>query len=292
MTALLHLCAGDLALTLAPDVGGSIARFDHLGGGTRIPIMRSADAPAHATDAACFPLVPYSNRIRGGRFTFRRREVVLAPNMPGDSSPLHGQGWLSAWTVASSSLAAAELLFAHEAGEWPWAYEARQQFSLDAEGLDVTLTCRNRSDTPMPCALGLHPYFPCTPQTRLATVVTGAWTIDSDVLPVALVPATGRYDLAGRLVCGQDLDNGFDGWGSMARITDPALPFAVEMRSADAGRFQLYSPPEGGLFVAEPVQSANAALNAPEEEWPALGMAILAPGEEVRIHARVDVVPA
>ena len=46
-------------------------------------------------DAASFPLVPYVNRIRGGRFTFRGREVRLAPNMAGDPSPLHGQGWLN-----------------------------------------------------------------------------------------------------------------------------------------------------------------------------------------------------
>ena len=50
-------------------------------------------------DAASFPLVPYVNRIRDGRFTFRGREVRLAPNMAGDPSPLHGQGWLSPWTV-------------------------------------------------------------------------------------------------------------------------------------------------------------------------------------------------
>ena len=48
---------------------------------------------------ASFPLVPYVNRIRGGRFTFRGREVRLAPNMAGDPSPLHGQGWLSPWQV-------------------------------------------------------------------------------------------------------------------------------------------------------------------------------------------------
>ena len=47
---------------------------------------------------ASFPLVPFVNRIRGGRFTFRGREVRLAPNMAGDPSPLHGQGWLNPWT--------------------------------------------------------------------------------------------------------------------------------------------------------------------------------------------------
>lgn len=34
----------------------------------------------------------------------------------------------------------------------------------------------------------------------------------------------------------------------------------------------------GGLFVAEPVSHANAAMNAPEECWSELGMEILEPG--------------
>ena len=64
------------------------------------------------------------------------------------------------------------------------------------------------------------------------------------------------------------------------------------MSSRDAVFFQLYSPPEGRLFVAEPVTHANAALNAPEEEWPNLGMRVLAPGEEMTLEMRLDVTPA
>ena len=86
--------------------------------------------------------------------------------------------------------------FRHEAGEWPWDYEARQQFALDERGLSLRLTCRNASDDPMPCGLGQHPYFPCGPETTIDTHVTHAWTIDEHVLPVEKVPASGRFDLA------------------------------------------------------------------------------------------------
>ncbi len=174
-------------------------------------------------DAASFPLVPYVNRIRGGRFTFRGREVRLAPNMAGDPSPLHGQGWLNPWAVAEADERRAVLGFRHDPGEWPWAYEARQEFALDERGLSIGLTCRNTSDEPMPCGLGQHPYFPCGPETELDTQVTHAWTVDEQVLPVDRVVADGRYDLRERLVCGQGLDNGFDGWTGEARMSDPEL---------------------------------------------------------------------
>lgn len=216
---LTHLRAGKLGLVLAPETGGAIARFDWIDGALRMPILRGATGGlSRVLDAACFPLVPFVNRVRGGAFSFRGREVRLTPNMAGDPSPLHGQGWLAPWDVMAHRPAAAELRFRHEAGEWPWAYEARQRFGLDDGGLDVALSCRNLSDEPMPCGLGLHPYFPCTAATRIDTGVTHAWTIDEHVLPVEKVPATGRFDLSDRAVCAQALDHGFGGWSGCAHI--------------------------------------------------------------------------
>ena len=83
----------------------------------------------------------------------------------------------------------ATLSFRHEAGEWPWAYEARQRFKLDEGALNLELDCRSLSHTPMPCGLGFHPYFPCGSGTVLDTDVEVAWTIDDKVLPVERVPA-------------------------------------------------------------------------------------------------------
>lgn len=290
---MIRLSSSSLELLLAPALGGSIARFDHVEGARRTPVLRGVEgAPVHILEAASFPLVPFCNRIRGGRFAFRGRDIQLTPNMPGDPSPLHGHGWLAAWEVEAATPVSADLVFQHRAGEWPWAYQARQAFRLDEAGLGVRLSCRNLSDGPMPCGLGQHPYFPCDSETRLATAVDSVWTVDEQVLPVDKVPAAGRYGLTDRLVCGQGLDNGFGGWGGTARITAPNLPFAIEMSSPDAGFFQLYSPIKGGLFVAEPVSHANAALNAPEEEWPALGLRVLAPGEEMSLDMRVAVLLA
>lgn len=289
--ARLRLAAGALAADVLPGVGGSIARFDRLGAAARQPLLRGTDAAAPAVlDTGCFPLVPFANRIRGGRFQCDGREVHLQPNMAGDASPLHGQGWLAAWQVEAANEASCTLTYRHEAGEWPWRYEARQHIALDQAGLSLTLRCRNLSAERMPCALGYHPYYPCDAETVLDTEVASAWTIDAAVLPVANVPATGRYDLRQRRICGQDLDNGFDGWGGSARIAWQGEEAGLVLSSPDAGRFQVYSPAAGGLFVAEPVQNANAALNQPQERWPALGIVLLEEGQELVLHARFDVV--
>ena len=288
-----RLHSGSLELVLSPSVGGSIASFEWLDDCLRaFPLMRRCHSgSANVLDTASFPLVPFVNRIRGSRFTFRGREIILAPNMAGDPSVLHGQGWRNPWQVLFSAEQEAELAYEHEAGEWPWTYEARQHFALDDGGMTVCLSCLNASADPMPCGLGQHPYFPCGQETLLDTQVECAWEIDEQVLPVAKVPAEGRFDLRHRKVCGQGLDHGFGGWSGTAGLSDPDWPAVLAMSSPDAHFFQLYSPEEGGLFVAEPVSHANAALNAPEEQWAELGLRVLDPGEEMSLTMRIDVSP-
>ena len=284
------LRAGPLEMSLCPSKGGSISRLRYIFGGTVTPVLRGSDRPPeNILDAGNFPLVPFVNRISGGTFRFRGRTVTLGPNMAGDPSPLHGQGWLSGWELISASDTEALIEFHHRAGEWPWEYRARQQFTLSPEALEIRLSCVNASADPMPCGLGQHPYFQCTDRTRLQTHVTHAWTIDEHVLPVERVAATGRFDLSDVAVCGLGLDHGFGGWDGRATMSDPAWPFELVMSGPDAGFFQLYSPSEGGLFVAEPVTHANDALSADEADWAELGMRILEPGEEMSLLTRLEV---
>ena len=290
--AVVTLSAGSLRLSLSPFVGGAISAFEWVGADRAHPILRKCPDPLEKVlDAASFPLVPFVNRIRGGAFTFRGREVRLAPNMAGDPSPLHGQGWINPWTVDAVDRTSAALSFNHDSGEFPSGYEAKQDFRLDERGLSIALSCRNTGIEPMPCGLGQHPYFPCGAETRIDTQVSHVWTIDEHVLPIERVPATGRYDLRDRSVCGQGLDHGFAGWGGEARLSDPNWPYEIRLSSPDAHFFQLYSPADGGIFVAEPVSHANAALNAPEAEWSELGIRVLEPGATMSLAMRLDVIP-
>jgi aldose 1-epimerase len=286
MTEDLILRAEGVEAGLRPGVGGALTHFTDLTGPEPIDLLRRA-APGFTDvlDSSLFPLVPYCNRIRDGRFSFGGHDVRLAPNLPGQKHPLHGQGWRGVWTVVEAGVSSAELVFEHPAGEWPWAYEARLKAWLKDRALNITLDCKNLADDVMPCGLGLHPYYPCDAQTVLDTHVTDVWTVDDEVMPVACIPATGRYDVQQRRVCGLGLDNGYDGWSGEALISWPNKGRALRLSSM-APRFQLFSPPEGGLIAAEPVTNANAALNRPEGEWERLGLWLLKPGHSASMSAR------
>src|SRR5438552_1041368 len=119
----LTLTAGKTRLSLSPSIGGAICGFEWAEKGESRSILRKCHTPLEKVlDAASFPLVPYVNRIRGGTFQFRGRDIRLAPNMAGDPSPLHGQAWLNPWKTEEVDERRAVLTFYHNAGEWPWAY--------------------------------------------------------------------------------------------------------------------------------------------------------------------------
>ena len=64
---MIALAAGDWRATLKPERGGAMLTLDWRGR----PVFRPT--PEDATDileTACFPLVPYANRIADGRFHF------------------------------------------------------------------------------------------------------------------------------------------------------------------------------------------------------------------------------
>jgi aldose 1-epimerase len=285
----LILRADGLEAGLKPHVGGAFTHFVDLAGPEPVDLLRRGGADfGDVLDSAGFPLVPFCNRVRDGRFSFRGTEIRLPPNLPGQKHPLHGQGWRAAWHVVEAGDSFAQLAFRHEAADWPWTYHSRLTVMLKDRGLEVALACRNLSDRPMPCGLGLHPYFPCDARTELDTGVEAVWTIDDEIMPVDRIPATGRYNLARRKVCGQDLDNGYDGWSGEMVLRWPDRGRGLRMTSR-APRFQLYSPSAGGRIAAEPVTNANGALNRPEEEWASLGLWVLQPDERAELTARFAV---
>lgn len=293
----LILRAGNLEVGLAPDVGGSVTHFSRQIGVSTFHLLRPApERFDEARLAACYPLVPFSNRVRNGSFDLHGQCICLSPNMPGQKHPLHGLGWRRPWLLSEHDGAHAELVFRYEAGEWPWTFEARQRFELDQAGLSITLSVRNLAADRMPAGLGFHPYFLCDRNTTLDASTTSVWLTDDELIPTTREPVHGRYALRNRPMLEQSLDNGYEGWDGEARIHWGPVGLRILARSTQF--FQAFSPrpgaglyvPEGwGVFVAEPVTHANAALNRPYTEWAQAGLRMLREGEATALNIRFEV---
>src|SRR5260221_9862012 len=120
---LIELGAGDLRAEVWPAVGGSLGAFHADTGGGRLDFVRPATGESVAREGplamGSFPLVPYSGRIRDGRFTFAGRQVALPLNFPPARHSIHGHGWQAPWSVAEVAPDRAVLDYPYGAGEWP-----------------------------------------------------------------------------------------------------------------------------------------------------------------------------
>jgi aldose 1-epimerase len=272
---------GQVRLTLAPEIGGAVARFTVDGGDVLRPAAAGTD---DALMSASFPLVPFCNRIPHGRFVFGGREVVLPPNLPGHPHPLHGQGWRSAWTVESAADGEALLSYEHASDAWPWTYRAEQCFQVHEAGFRVELTVLNTSDTPMPAGLGFHPYFPRRPGETLTAANDGVWLIDTDVLPTLHHPGPWEADwAAGAPVEGHGLiDHCYTGWDQRAVLRAPGQPDTVITASPECRWLHVYVPPGEDFLCVEPCASRPNPFGEGDT-----GMVVLQPGERRSIWMQI-----
>jgi len=275
---------GNVRITVDAAHGGVLRDFSWRG----MAVLRPA-ASAAVTEplmTACFPLVPYANRIAHGRFTFQGTEVSLRPNWDQDPHPLHGQGWRAAWAVDQSSAAAATLMFAGGGDEWPWRYRATQAFEVLADGLKVRLSVENLADRPMPAMLGLHPYFPDGAAAAIEAQATTVWLTDAQALPVEEVAIPPRWSFARpRPAAGIALDHCLDHWDGVAMVRWPDR--VVTLTATGCPALHVYTPASAGFFCLEPQSAAVGALNRAHG-----GAATLVPGETLAISVEFLLEPA
>jgi len=275
-------------LDISPDVGGAITRFDY----EDRPVLRPV--PPGTTDVlemCSFPLVPYANRIAGGTFSFAGKEYHLPLNFGAHPHSLHGHGWQAPWRVEALSRDRVSLAFDHAPDAWAWAYSAEQVFTLTEDGLMLTLSLKSRDDKPMPYSLGVHPYFPRRPGSKLKAAVKGMWLADDTMMPTDYVAATKLIDLGNGQIVGAApfVDNTFTGWQSPAVITQPELNLEIALQaSANSGFLHVFIPEGTDFFCAEPTTAMPDAFNRPESP-DVSGAGVLAPGATASIDVRLVV---
>ncbi|MGK3445247.1 aldose 1-epimerase, partial [Escherichia coli] len=141
------LSHGPLKLDVS-DQGGVIEGFWR----DTTPLLRPGKKSGVATDASCFPLVPFANRVSGNRFVWQGREYQLQPNVEWDAHYLHGDGWLGEWQCVSRSDDSLCLVYEHLSGVYH--YRVSQAFHLTADTLTVTLAVTNQGAETLPFGTG------------------------------------------------------------------------------------------------------------------------------------------
>ncbi|MBD3896077.1 aldose 1-epimerase [Halomonas sp. ML-15] len=250
---------GSLRLKVNPDLGGAVVRFDRLTEQGLEALMRpGSDSERDPNRLAMYPLVPWSNRISGGGFTWRGAFYPLAPNLPGEALPIHGDGWQRAWQIEAQSPHELRLTL-RSRDQPPFDYRAELVYRLEDNALEVTLAVTHLGDTPAPYGLGLHPWFPRSAEVRLDATAEGVWEVDGAQLPTLWrrLDAGDPWSFArpASLPAGT-IDNLFTGWSGRAELRWPERSVTLQV-ATDASRYLLFSPgSQADFFCFEPVSHA------------------------------------
>ena len=296
MAELVPLRAGDLAVDVAPHLGGSIVAFTR--GSERIlretpPTALSEKKP---TLAGSYPMIPFSNRIADARFAFGGESFQLDRNFGTSPHAIHGNAWQRDWTVEDAQPSEALLSLDHDpaegtrAREWPFAYRAEQQFVLTPDALAVTICLTNRDRRAMPAGFGLHPYF----DRSGATLQFGAdavWESDERLLPTrrTAVPEAWNCRDARRIDDVAAVDHLFEGWNGTAEIAYPERGLAIRLVADPIfSRLIVFHAEDRNFFAVEPATHMVDAINRMDSVADH-GLTLLEPGARLIGTVRFEI---
>jgi aldose 1-epimerase len=267
-----------LHVSLRPDLGGCIEGLWLHG----IPVLRSS-APgtlANVRLSACYPLVPYSNRIAQAQLLWNGTNHPLLKNFGGEAHAIHGVGWQKPWQMPEADSSFAKMSLEHRPdASWPFAFDATQIFRVSDHTLEVTLSITNQSPGAAPVGLGWHPYFTKRADTRVEFAAAGLWDMGGDKLPTQRTDSTGLHRDCAQLM----IDNCFEGWSGSAVVRDAQLTTRLE---SDLRRLVVYTEPPQDFIAIEPVSHVNNAINQAGKHQ-ALGVVVLAAGQSWQARMRI-----
>ncbi len=118
----------------------------------------SSDQVCH--DARGQTLIPWPNRIFGGRYFWNSKKYQLDISEPLKGNAIHGLTRWQPWRLAShkeDSLVYSLVL--NPCAGWPFTLDASIEYSLSKTGLSVITRVKNIGSDPVPFGTGAHPYF-------------------------------------------------------------------------------------------------------------------------------------
>ncbi len=282
------LRAGGYTATVV-EVGGGLRALEHDGR----PLLDGYAEAEMASGGRGQPLLPWPNRIAGGRYRFAEHDLQLPLTEPDRGTAIHGLTRWSNWQVLDRTDAGVVMsLRLHPQPGYPFALELGIEYELSEDGLAVLVIAANVGDEPAPFGAGVHPYLAALGGTvvdddELRVPAGTVLRTDELGIPTARVPVDGmpldfraprRIGDAVLDTCFTDLLRDEDGLARV-RVTGPGGAAATLWMDAAWPYVQVFTgdtlEPERrrrGLAV-EPMTCPPNAFATREDLW------VLEPGE-------------
>lgn len=207
-----ELVLGDQSAVVV-EVGGGLRAYDVAGR----PVVDGYGPGEMATAGRGQVLLPWPNRVRDGRWSWRGQDLQLPLSEVAKGNAIHGLTRWAPWDLVDATPTAATWEHVlHPQPGWPGTLRCTTAYALSPHGLTVTMAAQNVGPADCPLAAGMHPYL-----SAVGLVDDGVLTlpaarcapVDDRGLPMPTVDVAGTaHDFrAGRRVGAGPLDLPFTG---------------------------------------------------------------------------------
>ena len=250
-----------IALGIVPEIGASLGFLKYKGQ----DVLRPAPAQiADPAQAAMFVMVPYCGHITDGTFTYFGITRHVSQNDPKQPYPLNGDGWVNAWKLDTKTDNSASFIYTHAKNDpgFPFDYTAKLTYALQDNRLLITLAVKNPGKLPMPCGLGLQPYFANTHDAKLFFKTTHVWHHQNDPIFDRPYETPTEWDFKDGKPITESFDTTFGGWDGTALI-QYSNGLNIKLTAPSVFRhLTLFTPPESkDCFCLEPISNTPDAFN-------------------------------
>ncbi|MFI1396381.1 gluconokinase, GntK/IdnK-type [Streptomyces sp. NPDC020681] len=279
--------------------GGQRAVVVQLGGALRHyevdgrPLLDGFAADSPITGGRGQLLVPWPNRVGGGRYRFDGRDLQLPLTGPAKHNAIHGLLRWTPWRLLAcgdDAVRVGTTLFPQPG--YPFLLEVRTEYRLGPEGLEVVVSATNTGTTRAPYGVGQHPYLTVGTglvDTALLTVPARYRLLtDDEGRPAGQEPVDGTaYDFrTARPIGDLQLDTAFTGLDrdyagrAVVRLAHPSGLRGTDLWLGEGTRYvQVYT----GDTLAEPERRrrgvAVEAMSCPADAFRSgTDLAVLEPG--------------
>jgi len=128
---------------------------------------RDADELVRCPSSRSAIMAPFANRIADARYTFDGKSYDMQPGVEAQRGIRHGFVRMVDFDVARQQVDIDSVAITFTTSMirpgafpgYPFAIDLAVNYTLDAQGLSLTVSMRNVGDTAAPCFFGWHPYF-------------------------------------------------------------------------------------------------------------------------------------
>jgi aldose 1-epimerase len=272
----------NIIVEVAPFSGGSITRFDYKYNNFNIPIFRRCNDDLidkfSALGASCFPLLPYSNRLRHGKFTIEGRQYRHKLNCPPEVHSSHGDAWMRPWRIINESDSHIEM-YLQAKDDQTIKYAATQIIQLEKDAISIMIKITNKDLILAPFGIGIHPYFPRTLNSQLTCDLASEWALDCDLMPLKFAPNPIKEQMKNGISIDKlPIHSAYNSSSTDAYISLQSNEFLVKIETTPKMQHAILWCPAGhDFFCYEPVSHMIDGFNMSNSGFQNTGIKYLRP---------------